>query len=58
MALDFPNSPTIGQTYPSPPLVGVPVYTWDGAKWSTQGVYIDNKVSGPASATDSAAAAS
>jgi hypothetical protein len=28
MAFDFPNAPTVGQTYPQPPVVGVPVYTW------------------------------
>ena len=33
MSIDFPSSPTVGQTYPSPPVTGVPVYTWDGTKW-------------------------
>jgi hypothetical protein len=37
MSLDFPNSPAVGQTYPSPPVTGVPTYTWDGQKWTTQG---------------------
>jgi hypothetical protein len=32
-ALDFPNAPTLGQTYPAPPVEGVPTYTWDGQKW-------------------------
>ena len=32
-ALDFPNSPTIGQIYPSPAVVGVPTYTWNGTAW-------------------------
>ena len=32
--IDFPSSPTIGQTRPSPPVTGVPVYTWDGEKWT------------------------
>ena len=32
-ALDFPNSPTIGQIYPSPAVVGVPTYTWNGTSW-------------------------
>lgn len=35
MAFDFPNSPTVGQKYPSPSIVGVPTYTWDGQKWIT-----------------------
>jgi hypothetical protein len=35
MAFNFPNSPTVGQTY-SPP--GGPVYQWDGAVWKTVGV--------------------
>ena len=33
--LDFPASPTIGQTYPATPTVGVPTYTWDGEKWTS-----------------------
>jgi hypothetical protein len=32
-ALDFPSSPTVGQTYPSPPVTGQPTYQWDGAQW-------------------------
>jgi hypothetical protein len=36
-ALDFPASPTVGQKYPSPAVTGVPVYTWDGEKWTTLG---------------------
>jgi hypothetical protein len=36
-ALNFPASPTAGQTFPSPPVSGMPVYTWDGEKWTTQG---------------------
>ena len=35
--LDFPNAPTLGQKYPQPPVSGVPVYTWDGQKWTTAG---------------------
>ena len=35
MALDFPNSPTIGQTYPSPAITEQPQYTWDGEKWAS-----------------------
>jgi len=30
MAIDFPTSPTIGQTFTS----GTVVYTWDGTKWT------------------------
>jgi hypothetical protein len=37
MALDFPTAPTVGQKYPASPLPGVPVYTWDGEKWTTIG---------------------
>jgi hypothetical protein len=37
MALDFPASPTVGQKYPQPAVSGVPVYTWDGEKWTTLG---------------------
>ena len=36
MAFDFPNAPTVGQKYPQPPVPGVPVWTWDGEKWTTQ----------------------
>jgi hypothetical protein len=40
-ALDFPNSPTIGQIYPSPAVVGVPTYTWNGTSWnSNAGPYL------------------
>ena len=34
-ALDFPAAPVLNQLYPQPPVVGQPVYTWDGAKWTT-----------------------
>lgn len=33
MALNFPSSPSIGQTYPSPATPGVPVWTWNGTAW-------------------------
>jgi hypothetical protein len=33
MALDFPNSPTVGATYSS----GGVTWTWDGAKWTNSG---------------------
>lgn len=40
-ALDFPNSPTVGQKYPASPIAGIPQYTWDGEKWFTgQGTVI------------------
>ena len=31
--LDFPNSPTVGQIYPSPATAGIPQWRWDGAEW-------------------------
>lgn len=34
MGLNFPNAPTVGQQWPSPPVAGVPVYQWDGEKWT------------------------
>lgn len=37
MGLNFPSAPTLGQTYPSPAVSGLPVYTWDGEKWTTIG---------------------
>jgi hypothetical protein len=33
MALDFPNSPTVGQLFPSPSVAGTPVWRWDGTAW-------------------------
>jgi hypothetical protein len=44
--LDFPNSPAVGDKWPSPPVWGVPIYTWDGEKWLTQGAQVGN--AGPA----------
>jgi hypothetical protein len=35
MALNFPNAPTTNQLYPQPPIAGVPVYRWDGQKWTS-----------------------
>jgi len=35
MAIDFPASPSVGQKYPVSPIAGVPTYTWDGEKWTT-----------------------
>ena len=31
--LDFPNTPSLSETWPSPPVAGLPVWTWDGEKW-------------------------
>jgi hypothetical protein len=33
MALDFPSSPVVGQTFPNPPQSGVPLWVWDGSLW-------------------------
>ena len=32
-ALDFPNAPNIGDTWPNPPQTGVPTYRWSGTDW-------------------------
>ena len=37
MGFNFPSSPSIGQTFPVPPITNVPVYTWDGEKWTMPG---------------------
>jgi hypothetical protein len=55
VGINFPNAPTTGQLYPSPPVAGMPVYRWDGAKWTTVGansvyVYVADA---PPSAPDS-----
>jgi hypothetical protein len=42
VALDFPNSPTVGQRYPSPAIAGTPVYQWDGTKWVTASISSPN----------------
>ena len=42
--LDFPSSPTNGQKYPASPIAGIPTYTWDGEKWTTQGASIGQYV--------------
>lgn len=34
-AMDFPNSPVVGDKWPQPPVPNKPVYIWDGFKWST-----------------------
>jgi hypothetical protein len=36
-AFDFPASPAIGTKYPNPGIPGIPVYIWDGEKWTTYG---------------------
>jgi len=36
-ALNFPLTPIVGQKYPDPGIPGLPVYTWDGEKWTTYG---------------------
>ena len=41
-ALNFPTLPTLNQQYPVPAIPGVPVYTWDGEKWTTYGASITN----------------
>lgn len=38
MSMLFPNSPSVGDLGPVPPISGGPVYRWDGEKWTTQGV--------------------
>jgi hypothetical protein len=37
MAMNFPDTPTVGQVWPSPPTAGLPVYKWDGTVWSSLG---------------------
>jgi hypothetical protein len=55
MGINFPNAPTTNQLYPQPPVAGLPVYRWDGTKWTTTGansvyVYVADA---PPSAPDS-----
>jgi hypothetical protein len=38
MGMNFPNSPSTGQQWPSPAVAGQPVYRWDGTVWSSLGV--------------------
>lgn len=35
MGINFPNAPTLNQLYPQPSVPGLPVYRWDGEKWTT-----------------------
>ena len=37
MGINFPNAPATGDTWPNPPVDGLPIYTWDGEKWTTVG---------------------
>src|SRR6516164_9426082 len=37
MGMNFPNTPTVGQQWPSPPVAGQPVYRWDGTVWGSLG---------------------
>jgi hypothetical protein len=37
MALDFPNSPTIGQTFPAAGATNIPIWQWDGTAWQPTG---------------------
>jgi len=39
MGINFPNTPSIGTTWPNPPVAGQPVYTWDGEKWGSGSGY-------------------
>jgi hypothetical protein len=34
MGINFPNTPTVGQIYPSPATPGVPQWKWDGNVWT------------------------
>lgn len=47
MALDFPNSPTVGSTFTSGP--GGPAWQWDGVKWESIGVPGATGAAGPVS---------
>lgn len=42
MALDFPNSPTVGQLFPTSPAPGTPQFRWDGTAWSSAGIGISS----------------
>jgi hypothetical protein len=34
MAMNFPDTPAVGDIFPSAPTPGIPTYRWDGEKWS------------------------
>jgi hypothetical protein len=38
MAMNFPNTPNVGDKYPTAPIAGQPQYTWNGTLWTTHGV--------------------
>jgi hypothetical protein len=38
MAMNFPNSPMVGDKYPVSPSAGQPQYIWNGTLWTTHGV--------------------
>jgi hypothetical protein len=40
MGLNFPDTPTVGQTFPAPPTAGVPVWKWDGTEWTPTSIPI------------------
>lgn len=48
MAMDFPDKPAIGATWPNPPVDNQPTYVWDGQKWTSGSgfgaVYISDTV--------------
>ena len=35
MGLNFPAAPLVGDVYPTPAIVGVPQWTWNGTTWKT-----------------------
>jgi hypothetical protein len=37
MAMQFPSNPAVGDKHPQPPIMGQPIYTFDGEKWTTAG---------------------
>lgn len=43
-AMDFPNSPVVGEKWPQPPVPNKPVYIWDGFKWTTNDTAIDDTI--------------
>jgi hypothetical protein len=52
--MNFPASPSIGQQYPASAIAGVPVYFWDGEKWSTKRIIADTQPSTVAPPMDGA----
>ena len=37
MALNFPDSPTVGQFFPQPAVINAPVWQWNGTVWTWTG---------------------